>query len=226
MNAGDNIRFNGFPSPVNTVANPELDPAYSAFDASGVGWYVQDTRRQFALVSPSHFVCATHFRPRNDGQVRFLGTDGVVRTYEILRTEVIVDASGGNTDLSLGTLGFLAEGVEVVEAVDTNVIHPLAYANLASDAAYAGPGFVFGRTVRVGNTTFGGVTTTGGMALTGSEQVDNTRMQLISLYSSTGVDGNDALLEDGDSGSPSFPCPQWRAGALVGTNSAVINTLA
>ena len=179
-NTNDNIRFQGFPN--STQANPDF--GYSQFDASGVGYYVQDTRRQFALVSPRHFVCASHFRPRTDGQVSFLGTDGVVRTYEILRTEIIAGSDGENTDLTLGTLE---------EAVDASVIHPLAYANLGSDAAYAGPGLVFGNRVRVGNTTFGGMTTTGGMALTGSQEVDSTRMINL-LYSNGGLDGDDALL--------------------------------
>ena len=210
VNTTDNVRFQGFPNA--TQANPDF--GYSQFEASGVGYYVQDTRRQFALVSPRHFVCASHFRPRNDGQVSFLGTDGVVRTYEILRTEIIAGSDGENTDLTLGTLE---------EEVDASVIHPLAYANLGSDAAYAGPGLVFGNRVRVGNTTFGGVTTTGGMALTGSQEVDSTRMINL-LYSNGGFDGDDALLRGGDSGSPAFLALNGEL-ALVGTNSVVIDNL-
>ena len=210
VNTGDNTIYTGFPN--NTAANPGFD--YADFETSGVGWYVQDTRRQFAMVSPLHFVCANHFRPGINGQVRFLGTDNVERTYEILKTEVIVDASSGATDLCLGTLE---------EAVDTSVIHPVAYANLGSDASYAGPGIVFGKTVRAGKTSFGGVTTTSGTSLTGSEQIDNTRFINL-VYSFAGVDGDDAFLEAGDSGSPSFLDINGEL-ALVGTNSAVIDNL-
>ena len=209
-NTDDNLRFLNFPA--NPTANPAF--AYSQFDTTGVGWFVQDTRRQFALVSPRHVVCATHFGARLNGTVKFLGTDGVVRTYRVSTNEIVVDANGGNTDLCLATL---------TEAVDTSVIHPFAYANLGSDASYAGPGIVFGSTVRVGDTNFGGVTTTSGTSLTGSEAIDNTRFINL-LYSSAGLNGNDSRLVGGDSGSPAFLDIGGEL-ALVGTNSAVVDAI-
>ena len=121
----DNRRFVGsLGSPATLTADDSF--LLAGFDTTGVGWYVQDTRRQFAMISPQHFVCATHFRPAATGQVRFLGSDGVVYTHEIERVEIVRD-SGGSTDLSVGTL-------EV--PVDTSVIQPFAYADLPTEQSY------------------------------------------------------------------------------------------
>lgn len=205
----DNNRFVGsLGSPATLSANAAF--LLNGFDTTGVGWFVQDTRRQFAMVSPQHFVCATHFRPAASGQVRFLGSDGVVYTHEILRTEIVRD-SGGNTDLSLGTLE---------TPVDTSVIKPFRYADLPSENSYAGTGFVFGRTAQAGLTTFQNVTNFTNPSLSAS--FNNTRY-IVLAYNRTSGNSNDAFLEEGDSGSPSFLEINGEL-ALVATNSLVAET--
>ncbi len=206
--AADNVRFTGFPT--NPVASSTF--IHSSYNFTGIGWYVQDTQRQFALISPQHFVCATHFRPSVGRQVRFLGSDGTPLTYDISRTEIITNAAGANTDLTLGTLS---------TPIDTRFISRMKVANFASDASYAGPGIVFGRTIRAGNTTLGAITDFNGVSLSGSV-IDNTRMINL-VYQNSGGNVNDASLQGGDSGSPSFIIFGDEVG-LVGTNSAVINT--
>lgn len=205
----DNRRFVGsLGSPATLTADDSF--LLAGFDTTGVGWYVQDTRRQFAMISPQHFVCATHFRPAATGQVRFLGSDGVVYTHEIERVEIVRD-SGGSTDLSVGTL-------EV--PVDTSVIQPFAYADLPTEQSYVGAGSVFGRTTQAGETTFLGLSN-----LTDPELADsfnNTRYLILSYNSSSGSP-NDAFLEGGDSGSPSFFELNGEL-AVAATNSLVAET--
>ena len=205
----DNDRFIGsLNSPITLSANNSF--LLSGFDTTGIGWFVQDTRRQFAMVSPLHFVCATHFRPNVNGQVRFLGSDGVVYTHEIQTTEIIVD-NGVNTDLTLGTLE---------TPIDTSVIKPLSYANLPSENSYVGAGSVFGRTAQAGQTTFQGITNFNDPNISAS--FNNTRYAVLAHNISSG-DSNDAFLEGGDSGSPSFLELNGEL-ALVGTNSLIAET--
>ena len=207
-NTSNNQRFTGnLNSPATLSANPSF--LLSGFDTTGVGWYVQDTRRQFAMISPRHFVCASHFRPSNNGQVRFLGSDGQVYTYEILSTQIISD-SNGQTDLSLGTLE---------EAVDTSVITPFRFADFAQDNSYTGSGYVFGRTVLAGQTALDSVLNLSDLGLSVNARVDNTRF-LLFTYNIASGDPDDAFLEPGDSGSPAF-LPINGELTLLSTNSLI-----
>ena len=205
----NNLRFDGsLTTPSGLSVNENF--ILKDFDTTGIGYYVQDRRRQFALVSPQHFICANHFLPVNEGTIRFLGSDGVVYTYTIEKTETI-EGSNGPTDLSLGTLK---------APVDTSVISPLPYANLIGDSSYAGSGFVFGKEAKAGITTFGGVSDFSGTSLTDEENINNTRMINLAYNGSLGVN-DDSFLERGDSGSPSFLQINGKL-ALVAGNSAVI----
>lgn len=203
-NAGDNQRFVGsLSAPATLSANPNF--LLDSFDTTGVGYYVPDTRRQFGLISPRHFVCATHFRPAANQLVRFLGSDGVVYSYTIESVEIVRDG-GTNTDLSLGTFS---------EAVDTAVITPFRYANLADNSAYEGAGRVFGIQARAGKTTFEGIVSINVPTLSAS--FNNTEYIEMSYLVASG-DPDDSFLEGGDSGSPSFITENGEL-ALVGTNS-------
>lgn len=202
----DNARFTGFPSP--SAVNPNY--AYSNHDFTGVGWFAQDTRRQFALVSPQHFVCATHFRPAATGQVRFLGSDGVVYTYEIANTQIIQNANGQNTDLSIGTL-------ETV--VDTSVITPLKYANV-SDSAVIGDAIIFGFPALTADTDAIGFVDPGFFAEGNLAASFNNTRYIVFQHIVNASGANDSFLEGGDSGSPVFIINQGSLG-LVGTNSLI-----
>ena len=205
----DNARFLGFPN--NVSENP--DYAYSEYDFTGVGWEVQNTNRQFVLVSPQHFVCATHFRPDGNDQVRFLGADGNIYTYGILNVTIIQNSLGQNTDLSLGTLE---------EVVDTRVITPMRWANFTRESQYSGEGVVFGRPALTGNANLLDIVDPD--SITGlSGNFANTRF-IRSIYQENAFfgDSNDAYLQSGDSGSPVFIISGGELG-LVGTNSLISN---
>src|SRR5688572_2171409 len=109
-------RFTGFP------ASPVLNPS-SWFTGSlytGVGWSVSDTRRQFALVSPRHFVLASHWGISPGEQIRFLGPDGQTHTFTVASTTQITTGTG-TTDLTLGRL------TEIVPL--STGVGPFAYLN-------------------------------------------------------------------------------------------------
>lgn len=211
QNTSDNARFIG---PLSSPSTLSTNPSFllNGFETTGIAWFVQDNRRQFAMVSPQHFVCATHFRPSANGQVRFLGSDGQIYTHEIRSVEIISDANG-NTDLTLGTLE---------EAVDTSVITPFRYANFNQQSSYFGAGHVFGITATAGFTSFTSISRLSDLNLSVSASFDNTQFLLLQ-YNIPAGNPNDSFLESGDSGSPSFLSVNGEL-ALVGTNSLVADT--
>lgn len=213
QDTSDNMRFTGFPN--STSANPFY--AYSSYDFTGVGWYVQDTRRQFALVSPQHFVCATHFRPSDDGQISFLGSDGNTYTYEILNSEIIQNETGENTDLTLVTL-------ETV--VDTRVITPLKYGNFTfndDEIPYRGTGIIFGQTALTGNTSFDGIMDPEQVPGLSGNFANTQYIRSDFSVENSNEDNNESYVQIGDSGSPLFFIKNGQI-ALIGTNSLFSNT--
>lgn len=56
--------------------NPAFSPPADLF--LGIGWpaHPTDWTRQMALISPVHFVYATHYRLGSDWRIAFLGKDG------------------------------------------------------------------------------------------------------------------------------------------------------
>ncbi len=95
-------RFEAGTFPATPVANN--DSWAVDFDFSGVGWSADDPRKGFALVSPSHFVGARHFRPALDSEIAFMSQDGELRSYTYVRFHTIKNDDGENTDLFIGEL--------------------------------------------------------------------------------------------------------------------------
>jgi len=202
------------------VKNPNANFIAEEVDLTGVGWYVQETRRQYTLVSPKHFVGANHFRPASSGQLRFLAQDGTVRTYEIASTQAILNSDGEATDLFLGTL----EGI----IPDTDQVHFQPYLSLASESNYSGQNILFmghrtaaPKNLRIGSGTIGSFTDFGADPITSGSPINRTRAYQI-VYSELVGGGDDAYAQSGDSGSPSLVTVDGR-GAIVGTHTAVAN---
>jgi len=192
-------RFTGFPaSPVVNASSWFTGSLYS-----GVGWSVSDTRRQFALVSPRHFVLASHWGISPGEQIRFLGPDGQVHAFTVASTTQITTGTG-TTDL---TLGRLTETVPLSTGVG-----PFAYLNLPNLFQYLNrPLHVFGFNARVGSGAIGGF---GDGAVSGTTRL----MRFDYVIAAGGQD--DCYFVVGDSGSPSFSMHNGKP-ALVGTHSAV-----
>ncbi|YCM42207.1 hypothetical protein V2O64_12925 [Verrucomicrobiaceae bacterium 227] len=211
-------RFTGFPT--TPVENSNSNFIAQGVDLTGVGWYAQETRRQYTLVSPKHFVGANHFRPAATGQLRFLDQDGTLRTYEIGTTHSILNDEGQATDLFLGTLE------EIIPASDKISFQP--YLSLATESNYQGQNILFmghrlaaPKNLRIGSGTIGSFTDFGDDPITSGSSINSTRAFQI-VYSNLGLGGDDAYAESGDSGSPSLVVVDGQ-GALVGTHTAVAN---
>ncbi len=210
------LRMNGFP------ATPTINPTFlnpsgavsSLLDLTGVGWSVEDTTKQFTLVSPRHFVGANHFRPAVGSTVRFLAKDHSLHTFTIAALSTIPNADASPSDVFLGELtGEVPASVAVL---------PLPYLNLATEAAYTGQSLIIaGKAARGGRGTIGSVSDFGGDPITSGAGI-KTRAFTFS-YGSIGS-ADDAHAEVGDSGSPSLVNRSGMA-ALVGTHTAVLNAL-
>jgi len=211
-------RFSGFPAA--PVGNSNSNFIARNVDLTGVGWYAQDTRRQYTLVSPTHFVGANHFRPSTNGQLRFVDQDGTVRTYEIGTINSIPNDEGEASDLFLGTL----EGV----IPDSDKVNFQPYLSLPSESNYQGQNILFTghrlatpKNLRIGSGTIGSFSNFGDDPVTSGSSINSTRTFQI-VYSNIGFGGDDAYAESGDSGSPSLVVVDGR-GAIVGTHTAVAN---
>ncbi|MGC4013062.1 MAG: hypothetical protein QM755_00885 [Luteolibacter sp.] len=204
-------RFTGFPTaPVLNTASWITGSNYT-----GVGWLASDSRRQFALVSPQHFVMPTHWGVINGDQVQFLSSSGQIVTATIASTTMIQESSVG-TDLTLGRFTTpipAGSGVSPFPYGDTNE----AYYQMGSSSRRALR--VFGFSGRVGG---------GSISLSQFPDVNLGNGTVSRMYGFTytlaagGQD--DCYFEDGDSGSPSFIDPSGSKPLLIGTHSAADRT--
>jgi len=195
-------RFTGFPaSPVVNGSSWFTGSLYT-----GVGWSVSDTRRQFTLVSPRHFLLASHWGISPGEQIRFLGADGQTHTFTVASTTQIATTTD-TTDLTLGRF---------TETVPLGIgVAPFSYLKLPEHgpgSSYVGRSLqVFGFNARVGSGTIAGFING---AISGT-----TRLMRFDYVIATGGQ-DDCYFAVGDSGSPSFSISDGKP-ALVGTHSAV-----
>ena len=189
-------RLTSFPGapvyPQVPTPNPDFVHAPAA-QFRGIGWpaHATDWTRQMALVSPRHFVYATHYPLGTDWQIAFAGSDGVQHTYGIASQTPIVNPLGQTTDLML---------CELTSAVDPATgVTPFPVLNLASESDYLNREMiVFGSFVTAGRMPVNGFTT-----LVNDPGFDTTRFVYFDYnHDSGGV--HDCDYQGGDSGSPSF----------------------
>jgi hypothetical protein len=192
-------RFTGFPSaPVVNASSWFTGSLYT-----GVGWSVSDTRRQFALVSPRHFLLPSHWGISAGEQIRFLGSDGQTYTFTVASTTQIATTTD-TTDL---TLGRFTETVPLSAGVTS-----FAYLKLQNQFQYLNRSLqVFGFNARVGSGTIAGF-------LDGAVSGTTRLMRFDYVIAAGGQD--DCYFAVGDSGSPSFSISNGKP-ALVGTHTAV-----
>ncbi len=159
----------------------------------GIGWpaHPTDWTRQMALVSPRHFVYASHYPLGADWNIAFLGTDGQQHLYQIESQVPVVNTLGQQTDLMLCTL--------TGEVQATTGVAPFPVLNLTDEAAYTGlPMIVFGGFVRAGTTPLAGFTT-----LVNDPGFDTTRFAYFDYNHDSG-NPRECDYQGGDSGAPSF----------------------
>jgi hypothetical protein len=195
-NAAVHDRFTGYPS--FPVMNPGF--LYDASKFTGVGFHATQGHKQFALVSPRHFLFADHAKPSPGHILKFVAADGSVVQRTVTTTTTINAPNPGITDLTLGTLN---------AALPANV-KPLPYLNLADEEDYEGKeivvfgyGLTPGTILRAGSGEISGIGDLDGDGPGGS--YGDTRVaEFVYFGSGTGPDDAHFTLAGGDSGSPSF----------------------
>ena len=184
-----NDRFaGGFPAvPTN---NTDTNFVGAGYDWSGVGWVSTDGTKGFGLLSPQHFLVASHYG--GAAAVRVFTSNGVLATAaQQAVTNIGYGISlSGVLDLSVGTLvspGFVPSSVARYAVLDLN-----STSASNNPAYYEGlPVFLYGRGP---NGTFSpriGATTISSVVSGGTNQSFTTPRSAVQL-------------EGGDSGSPAF----------------------
>jgi hypothetical protein len=185
--------------------NPGFSPSSSLF--TGIGWpaHPTDWTRQMTLISPRHFIYATHYPLGPDWRIAFLGSDGQQHLYEIESQIPVVDPLGRTTDLMVCTLK--------TEVAASTGITPFPVLNLPQESDYTGREMVvFGSFVRSGRMPLAGF-----INLVDDPGFDTTRFAYFD-YNHNGGNANDCDYQGGDSGAPTFIMEGGKA-AIIGTCS-------
>lgn len=201
------IHFPG--KPVYAFQTPALNPSFSpsAELFLGIGWptSLTDWTRQMALISPRHFVFATHYPLEANWRIAFLDANGKQHTYGIKRQDPILNPQGQNTDLMLCTL--------TDDIPDSTGITAFPVLEMARESDYVGKEMIVcGSFVRAGKMTINGFTT-----LVNDPGFDTTRFAYFDYHKSSGGK-DDCNYQGGDSGAPSFIIIDGQA-TLIGTAS-------
>ncbi len=196
-------RFTGFPGA--PVMNPTF--LHDAARFTGTGWFASGAHKQCTLVSPRHFVWATHHIPLNGEFVRFLDSGGTVVQRQVNAVAVISKGLDGDSDLTLATLS----------AAVPATVKPHRYLNLEEESDYLlTPVMVFGFVAspvvqpRAGRGTIAGFD---------DADINGNITRVCRFdYSTLAGQPDDAHLIPGDSGSASFADAGGEA-ALVGVHA-------
>ncbi len=214
--AAENDRFlSGFPSaPVENAGGSFVGLGY---DWSGVGWASTDGTKGFGLLSPQHYLVATHYG--GAAAVTVSPSDGAVSSgnqFGVVNLGVPTYTSNGTTtyDLSLGTL--TAPIASSAALPRYGVLDLNASSTVNSPANYTGQGIFL--TGRGGNGT---QSPRVAASTINTMIVDASNSFFVTTRTSV-------QLETGDSGSPTFAAWTNPNGAselaLVGNNFAISDT--
>jgi hypothetical protein len=166
------------------------------------------------MISPLHFLAATHYRPNSSDSITFQNQSGNLVNIGVAGVQTMKNNNNSASDLTLGTLD------RAINAADE--INFFAVADLATEALYTGREiFVYGRTPKVGKGTIGAFQDFASDPVTSGSGLNPSRTYQFS-YSTIAGNGDDAYFEIGDSGSPSFTIIGSRL-AVTGTHSALVS---
>ncbi|MCP5538093.1 MAG: hypothetical protein H7A51_17910 [Akkermansiaceae bacterium] len=202
--SSEHDRFLNFPD--NPGHNPDF--IHANLDLTGVGWYEAGApiqQRGLTMVSPIHFLGANHAQPGIGKVVRFLSTDGQLKSFTVATQTAITNFNGDPYDVLLGTLS------NRIEPGDNIAYHP--YLNYNNNLSYYGAPLVM-----LGRNGQGARQTVFSIGYLTAPSINQTRAILSKYFSSGGSD--DAYFNNGDSGSPSFIAYNGMA-AIVGIHSVV-----
>jgi hypothetical protein len=228
-NADANYRFEAGTYPGSPVPNDSPSYIAAGYDLSGVGWGSNSTQ-SFTMINDQYFVYATHYPPPSSTMNFYSPTNGLV-TYTIdttfnlaLEYPFAEDGNHLKSDLSIGRL------TTNLDPADNIAFYPIL--DLPTGNDYLGQDLlVYGWSAAVGTGTIDGL---GSVNLywdantpdDPADDVLNTETNFDNLADTfvmsftQGAAPGEALLQLGDSGSPSFVI--WNGSlALVGVHSAV-----
>ena len=195
-------RFIGFPTPTSVNGSS----FYNGSKFLGVGWRTDDTRWQFALVTRSHLLFATHAAPSIGANIRFLNSSNQLVTRQVAEKTVVKNGDNSDSDLILLRLDSPID--------ESDEVPPFPYLNLPLNAQYLGKAAtVFGKTTRAGSGVYEDFAQISGSGL-------NKTTTIYFDYNLDGGGDDDSRLEAGDSGSPQFGEANGILG-LVAINSAI-----
>jgi len=203
----DASRHDRFSSGYPSNPQPNTNFWLAAHDFSGVGWDASNADRSVTLVSPRHFLAADHFRPAIGATLFFLNRHDVLQSNTVAAYHTTTNDAGEATDVVLGELSD--------SSLADNEVSYYAIAAYETEAEYAGlPVIMYGKSARAGAGTIDGFTD---VSVSGEK---NTTRCFEVNYNKLSGDGDDAHVESGDSGSPSFLLVSNRL-ALVGVHSGI-----
>jgi len=167
------------------LLNPAFKPSVSRFSGVGFPDHAGASERHVTLVSPLHFLCASHHPPEIGWRIQFIAADGRHFFGTVAAAVPVPNAAGQPTDLMLGTFA---------EEIDP-AIEPFPVLVLANEARYRGRSIiVFGQAGQAAKTHLQGFTT-----LENDPGFDTTRFAWFDF----GKRGT-CNYESGDSGCPVF----------------------
>ncbi|HEY1121065.1 MAG TPA: hypothetical protein VGE67_05675 [Haloferula sp.] len=179
--------------------SPTFKPSAARFSGVGLPDHPLASERHVTLVSPRHFVCATHHPPEVGWRIQFIAADGRSFFGTVASATPVPNASGQPTDLMLGTFA---------EEIDP-AIEPFPVLVLANEARYRGRSIiVFGQGGQADKAHLQGFTT-----LENDPGFDTTRFAWFDF----GKRGT-CNYQSGDSGCPVFILSGGEP-ALIGTAS-------
>lgn len=97
----------GFPS--SPIESTTFFKAH--YDWSGVGWNTNNHLQSITMISDIHFIAATHYSPKANSSVSFLGSSGKLFKYDVVKTKVLTThythqekSCSSDSDIIIGTL--------------------------------------------------------------------------------------------------------------------------
>lgn len=228
-NPETNYRFQDGTYPSAPIPNASPDFLGAGYDLSGVGWGSNSTQ-SFTMINDQYFVYATHYPPPDTTIHFYSPTNGLV-TYTIdtsfsLAMEYPLQSPGNHlkSDLAIGRL------TTTLNPEDNIAFYPIL--DLPTTGDYLNLDLlVYGWSAAVGTGTIDSLGSvnlywdagTPGVSeddVLNTEENSDTLNDTFVMSFTQGAGPNEALLEIGDSGSPSFVV--WNGAlALVGVHSAV-----
>ncbi|BDS06118.1 hypothetical protein NT6N_11580 [Oceaniferula spumae] len=194
-------RFLNFP----TAPTHNLQFMHAGFNLTGVGWWTPpgNTDYQFTMVSPMHYIGASHASPGAGNVLRFLSLDNIIRDYTVADRVFIPIDDDTSSDLFIGKFN------QPIPSSHGIGFHP--YLNLPNESQYLNRAVILlGKPARGASQTTATITDSG---------INDTRV--ISMPYTIASGGNDeAYYEQRDSGSPVF-IDQNGTAAIIGVNSVL-----